>query len=286
MSERTYTEREVAAIIERAAERQRHAPPRDDAAGLTLAEIERAGQEAGLDASLIREAASEFDGGILADRPARTSVAERWLDEPFQPEAWEDTVGALRIRFGPTAAWSWSAPPPDTTRVGPGFEWTHSASSGLQTTVTASPRGDRTRVRVVQVDNGFDITTRGEAALVAGFLGLFPALLLGAVLAETLGMGDFVGVAAVLAVMALSVILGGGLMARLASRRRVRRRTRQSNEVQRLAHEVANRLSEGGAPGGPGVEETRPGGARLDLREVELDPSEGVPVPPGRRARA
>lgn len=307
MAERTYSEREIAAIIRRTAERQRLAPSRDDASGLTLAEIERVGREAGFDPALLRAAAAELDAGILLPESDtdRVSVGERWVNAPLEPGVWEDAVAALRVRFGPTGAWSWSAPPSDTTRVGAGQEWSHADSSGLQSTVSVSPRGDRTRVRVVQVDGGFDINTRTQAALFAGFFGLIPAMLIGALLAETLGMGDLVGVAAVLVVLALSAGPGGALMDRRASRARARRRARQSEEVQQLADDLAHRLAaETAGPGLPAggevdagqepqagdMEAPAPGapvGPRLDLSvlDAEAEPPNAAPVR-DQRARA
>ena len=86
MSDRTYSEREVAAIIERAAQaQQRGTDP--DAPGLTLAEIERVGREAGLDPALLRRAAAEVDAGLLSQEATRpgTDVAARWVDAPPGP---------------------------------------------------------------------------------------------------------------------------------------------------------------------------------------------------------
>lgn len=293
MSQRTYSEREVAAIIARAAERERMAAPHDEGPGLTLDEIERAGREAGLAPEALRAAAADLDAGMLGDRPERTSLAERWVDGPLRPEAWEDVVAALRLRFGSTAALWWSAPAADTARVGAGQEWTHTDASSVQTTVSVSPRGDRTRVRVVQVDNSVDIHTRGQAALFAGVIGLIPAMLLGALLAETLGMGDVVGVAAVLVVLALSVGPGGVWLGRRADRDRARRRARQSADVQRLADEVARGLAV--APGmeesAGAVEALAPGaqtGPRLDLSPLDPEaesPADAAPTR-DRRTRA
>ena len=86
---RTYSEREVADIIERAAERQATADRTDDRPGLTLDEIERIGAEAGLDPAALRAAANEADTILLVTPehngtvPASLKNAIDWLSRPF-----------------------------------------------------------------------------------------------------------------------------------------------------------------------------------------------------------
>ncbi len=291
MPDRTYSERDVAAIIARAAERQRHAAPRDDAPGLTLAEIERAGQEAGLDPALLRSAAGELDAGTLGLEAARpgTAVADRWVEGPLPPGAWEDVVAALRIRLGSSAAPTWWGP--DTSQVGADQEWTHTALGGVRTTVSVSPRGERTRIRVVRVDRGLP-NARVQGTVVSAIGALPVGLLAGALVAGAFGWGDVAGVAALLLVLVLGTALGSmGL-----TRRTVDRRDRQADEVKRLAADLADRLAHGAPTGGDpqGTERgaalgrTNPAEARpdLDLSGIDAEAVESAPRQAPRRARS
>ena len=62
-SPRRYDEKEVSHLFERASELQRALPSAQNPTGLTLAEIQEIAAEAGLDAGLIRQAASELEVG-------------------------------------------------------------------------------------------------------------------------------------------------------------------------------------------------------------------------------
>ncbi len=276
MNDRTYSEREVAAIIERAAESQRAAPPRGDAPGLTLAEIERAGQEAGLDPALLRSAAAELDAGALTLGPGRSksAVAERWIDIPLQPEAWEDAVSALRLQFGASATAGWGGS--DTAQVGMGQEWTHQNLSGVRTTISASPRGDRTRIRVVQADRGFE-NERLQGVIMGAGLAFLPALVSGALVAEALGRGDLWGIVTMIVVL----VLGSGIGVTTLATRTRRRRERQAAQVQHLADDVAQRLSPGADPAV--LADNAPASARLDDAWMDADEAAAPEGAPPRR---
>ncbi len=154
---RTYSEQDVAAIIARAAERQAESTRTTPSVGLTLDEIERLGTDAGLDPADLRAAAAEIDsaGRTLSRQSSQTKntvVVERWIDAPLTLESWENTVDLLRERFGTSAMAMLGLPAGGEIRqVGAAFEWTHTDGLGIQTTVTASPRGERTRLRMSQL---------------------------------------------------------------------------------------------------------------------------------------
>ncbi len=154
---RTYSEQDVAAIIARAAERQAEAARTPTREGLTLDEIERLGSDAGLDTADLRAAAAELDetGRTLSRQASQTKtqvVVERWLDAPLTLEGWENTVDALRGHFGASAMAALGMPAAgDVRQVGAAFEWSHTSNLGVQTTVAASPRGERTRLRMTQL---------------------------------------------------------------------------------------------------------------------------------------
>ncbi|WP_420456132.1 hypothetical protein [Rubrivirga sp.] len=157
MSERTYSEGEIADLIARAAERQRDARQSEAGAGLTLAEIERVGRDTGIDPAHLRAAAAEMDaaGRTLARQSGHTRThvtVERWIDAPLTPEAWEEAVAELQGRHGVDASfWLGQNSGGTVQQVGNAYEWRHTSSLGIQTTVTASPRSGRTRLRLRQL---------------------------------------------------------------------------------------------------------------------------------------
>lgn len=283
MSDRTYSEREITAILARAAEEQRRGPNREGAPGLTLSEIERAGAEAGIAPALVRQAAADLDAGFLAldpDRP-NTAVVERWVDAPLCLAAWEDVVAALQVRYGSGTTGAPSA------REGASLEWTHASVSGTRTTVTASPREGCTRVRVVVVDGG-SADPRWQSAALSLVGGLMLGLLAGAGVAEGLGWGDPAGVATLLLTLVAATAIGTPLLVRSAERRR----TRQAAEAGRLADDIAHRLANGMAAA-DASEQAEPlradpqeEGPRLDLSDLDAEPPESAPPPTRRRTRS
>ena len=283
MPDRLYSESEVAAIIARAAERQRLLPM-GDAVGLSLDEIERAGREAGLDPEALRAAAADLDAGLLDPRASLTAVAEEWADGPLHPDAWEDAVAALRLRFGPTMAMG-GASRPDARQVGGGVEWVHQSATGTLTTVSASPREGRTRVRVVAVQAGL-ADPRREGWLAGAFLALVPAMFAGALTAETLGFGDVAGIAAVVVVFALLF----AMIAPRVTRYSQRKRDEQAVDVDRLARDLARDLSGPARLGAdveqPAAEADLAPGPRLDLGALDGESAEEAPRVRGPRTRS
>ena len=276
MPERTYTEEEVAAIFARSAERQRSGAVRDLSTGLTLAEVEQAGREAGLDPASIRAAATELDTGYRYPTRSKIAVAERWIEGPATTGAWEDLVASLRHQFGTNTSW-WSK---DTASLGEAQEWMHTAASGVSTTVTLSPREDRTLLRVVQETVGLE-NERRMGWLIAAFLALIPAMLAGGLVAETLALGDFAGVAAVVLVLVTGTALGGPW---LAARER-NNRVRLAEQVQSIADDLANQLSKG-SPQPTARASSETSEPRLDLSAIaESSPEAGI-SPERRRTRS
>ena len=157
MSDRTYSEREIADLIERAVERQQAARTAEAGERLSLAEIERIAAEAGIDPDHIREAAREMDavGRTLKRESGQTQTTvyvERWIDAPLTPEAWEDAVAELRMRHGADLGAMMGQTAGGTVQqIGNAYEWRHTSGLGVQTTVTASPRDGRTRLRLTQL---------------------------------------------------------------------------------------------------------------------------------------
>lgn len=106
MPERRYAEDEIRAIFRRAAREQDHAQRTLGASdGLTLAELTRIGEEAGLSPAFVARAARTLDRVDPAPPPARylgLPVGVRrtvHLDRPLTNDEWEQLVGDLRYTF-------------------------------------------------------------------------------------------------------------------------------------------------------------------------------------------
>lgn len=276
---RTYTEAEIAALLARAAERQRHAPEAHSGPTLTLGEIERLAAEAGLDPAHVRAAAAEMDRGAVpaSSTPGRIEI-ERWVDAPFSDVAWEEAVGALRSRHGSNmATYSMMGTPtvPDTSRVGAAHEWKHvNVWYTTTTTATVSPRGNRTRIRYAQSDWTGGSSDRTVAGLWAATLVSLPALLGGIALAAGTDLGG--GMALLIAVVLFAAVTLAGALAGAPSIRRARaaRAVRAAEAVD----EIAAHLEEAAAdpslaatptPAGPAAE------GRVDFDAVVGDEAAG-----------
>ncbi|WP_412068827.1 hypothetical protein [Rubrivirga sp. IMCC43871] len=177
MADRTYSEREVADLIGRAVERQQEAATPHAEVGLTLAEVERIGRETGIDPTHLRAAAAEMDaaGRTLSRQSGHTNThvtVERWVDASLTPEGWEDIVARLEAEIGLDTALTH---PGTVQQVGNAYEWSHTSGLGIRTTVTASPRDGRTRLRLRQLVGSAGVRTEGviyglAIAVVAAFI--------------------------------------------------------------------------------------------------------------------
>ena len=189
MPHRTYTEQEVAALLERAAELQAQAARRNEhRPGLTLPELEAVAAEAGLDPTLLREAAAELDAPSRSLFEASTGTSathvfvERWAPGALTPEVWEDVVAELRHRFDTDLGKMWGMPGygvSSTEQIGRTAKWKHTSPSGIETRVMIRPRGDGLRIRLSQrVGWG---STLAEASTYGAVLAALAALVVGAV---------------------------------------------------------------------------------------------------------
>ena len=285
MPDRTYSQREVAALLARAAEGHR-ADGHDDGPGLTLAEVERAAAESGLDPALVRQAAADLDAGLLARRSDKTTVAERWVEAPFRLDAWEDAVAGLRVRYGESAPSGFGPAAPDVGRVGDSHEWTHRTAWGVQTTVTVSPRGGSTRVRVVTTADGSE-DPRVHSAAISGVVAVAASLLAGGIVAETLSLGATLAVVA--AVLLLVMAAGTPLLTRSTERQRAR----LAGGARSLADDLSRQLSRAAPSGPPEHESPEPDKVpgltpepRLDPSLLDADAAEPGATVPARRTRA
>jgi hypothetical protein len=155
MPERVYSEREITALLERAVERQEAVRRLEQPeVGLTLAELERLGQEVGIAPEHLRAAAQELDTGGAAGRQSGRSAThvyvERWVPGALNLEAWEDVVAELNHRHGSGAGAWYGQGGGGHRQIGRTHEWSHTTALGIETHVAVSERGDRVRLRLAQ----------------------------------------------------------------------------------------------------------------------------------------
>ncbi len=223
MKDRTYSEQEIAALLERAAELQaRTARKADRGPGLTLTELEAIAADAGLDPALLRQAASELDapGRSLVESSTGTSTThifvERWLPGEMAGEAWEDIVAELRHRFDSSLG-SMGMPGyglSSTEQIGRTVEWKLTSFSGIETRVMIRPRSDGTRIRLSQrVGTASSLV---ESVAYGGILSVVVAAIAG-------GVGQSVVLAVLVFLAALVVFMPSILYADRAWRRKKHR---------------------------------------------------------------
>lgn len=210
MTERRYTEEEVAAIFERASEAQQAARRQlAPAEGMTLADLEEIGREVGLPPDLVADAARSLD---RVGRPTtqtflgfpigvgRTAELGRKLSE----EEWERLVVDLRETFDARG----------TVRYdGPFRQWTN---GNLQALLEPTETGHRIRFQTV---NG---NARAAMSVGLGLLGFAVANLIFSALTGNAGAPGLLSALGLLSTLGLGIFGIGAL--RLPGWARLRRR--------------------------------------------------------------
>ena len=228
MTDRRYSEEEVAAIFERAAEAQQSARRHLAAGeGMTLADLQEIGRDVGIPTDLVVQAAKALDqGGHPASRSfigfpvgvGRTVELDRRLTE----EEWEHLVVDLRETFDARG---------QVSSHGSLRQWTN---GNLQALLEPTPSGHRLRLKTVR-GNALALISAGLA-----FMGMSAALLIVGLISGELGptLGGVGGAA----------FLGLGTFALGALRLPAWARTRQrqmDGEAARLALTASGGGSEG-----------------------------------------
>jgi hypothetical protein len=192
MTDRRYSEEEVAAIFERAAETQQTARRQlSPGEGMTLADLQAIGSEVGIPPELVAQAARSIDrAGSGASRTllgfpigvGRTIE----LDRQLSAEEWERLVVDLRETFDARGK---------VSSEGRFRQWTN---GNLQVLVEPTPTGDRIRLKTVngnaRVFMNTGLAAIGMAAVVTVITaigGWDPAALRGVVFLATVGAGLF-----------------------------------------------------------------------------------------------
>lgn len=159
MPNRTYSEEEVAALFQRAAELQveRGRRPSGSSHGLSFDDLMSIAADSGLDPELLRHAAHEMDSKRGA-RPLRTGssggefYAEYTFAGALDDHAIEDVVAELKHRYDSEGG-EWYGMPNygrgRTETIGRSVEWRQTnPMTGNETRVLLQPRPDGTRVRI------------------------------------------------------------------------------------------------------------------------------------------
>jgi len=185
--------------------------------GTTLAELQQIAKEVGLDPAAVSRAARELDSSPRnrsSETPGSVYV-ELSVDGALSDEAWDDIISELRRSTGSLGK---------DRLVGGNREWTD-GSEFTSTSLTASPRRDRTQLRFLG-------NTTGSAVVTAMFTFFF--LILSTALAGKFThslLGPFLTTALIL----MMVVLGIGTSVGIVRRQRRRFRARIEELSERVA---------------------------------------------------
>jgi len=249
MSNRVYSEEEVARLIRRAVELEssRSGSARSgDQKGLTMQDLEKIAAESGIDPELMHRAADELERKDTLDdlkdaiRVTRQEiVAEHWIKGELNQQVMDDLVIELNHRFGTSEEdinwwdrlWNDYSGKPQITRTNSSVDWRYKDEIELYTTrALIQQRGDKLRIRVSK-RQGWNLSwNSSETYLSLGFMSLVLFTVIGSVLGFALLDNPLMG------------ILGGASLAALLvpvtiafSKRRLKRHI---DEVSEIAEEL------------------------------------------------
>jgi|GEM_PF-764082 len=204
---RTYSEKEIAALLKRTAQLQAEEVEAADEnrSGLSLSELESIAGEAGLDPQFLHRAALELEhaaGKPLGKNKTKTHVrVDRVLPSTLTDDEWEEVVFALKRRFESQSydmgLGMGSYGKGTMEQIGRSREWRHTSLSGVQTTVLLRPHKKGTNMEISQ-RVGFGSTKTESWAYGLPFAMMF-ALITGAVFKSALiGLAAMIGWTALL----------------------------------------------------------------------------------------
>ena len=182
MSNRIYSEEEVAKLIRRAVELE---SKRSDSGstgpdkGLTLHDLEKIAADAGIDPELMHRAAEEFENSTLSHQIEETTrvtkseiVAEHWIKGKLTPQIMDDLVIELNHRFGTSEddinwwdrLWNDYSGKPQINRTGSSVDWRFKDEIELYTTrALIQQRGEKLRIRVSK-RQGWNLSWKSEGS--------------------------------------------------------------------------------------------------------------------------
>ena len=142
---RRYTDREVRLILKSAVElQQRASDDEEPSGGMSLAQLEQVAGEAGIDPSVLRQAAAALDadlppeGGNRFLGAATEIVVERIVDAPLDEADFERLLAAIRAQTRHLG---------ESSTVGRLFGW-RGVVDGAKAEASVMPAGGRAQVRV------------------------------------------------------------------------------------------------------------------------------------------
>lgn len=193
MSQRTYSEKEVAEIIKRAAELEsgKLASEHDDRSGLSLEELSAIAVEAGIDPENVREAARQLNSPAKRSHLTIASdelVAERWVPSELTDELADLVIADLNHRYNTNhIKKSWkdniledgddeSAGKSRVHRTGNSIEWKYSDEDKKEEVrALIQPKKNQIRIRVSKRYNR-EATYPGLDSSIMGYLSYIPFL--------------------------------------------------------------------------------------------------------------
>ncbi len=166
-SMRVYSEKEIQNLLRQAAALQ--AARRDPSNGLTLDEIRRIAEEAGIDAAFIDQAASGLTTATTGDNNTGSFwggtyrvASEMTLNHTVDEDEWAIMVAEIRRSMGQRG---------QSEALGRGFDWRYAANGQEFAHVTLTPRGDRTHVDMSRVNQ------HAVWHMIPGIFGFFAGLM-------------------------------------------------------------------------------------------------------------
>jgi len=159
---RTYTEKEIQALLERTAQLQAQEAesPENNQEGLSLSELEDIAGDAGLDPQFLHRAALEMEhsgGKPIGKIKTKTHVrVDRILPSDLSEDEWEDIVFVLKRRFESQSydldmgLGVGSYGRGKIEQIGRSREWRHTSLSGVQTSVLLRPHKKGTSLEISQ----------------------------------------------------------------------------------------------------------------------------------------
>ncbi|MBX3134313.1 MAG: hypothetical protein KF689_13100 [Gemmatimonadaceae bacterium] len=219
MSERRFTDDEVARIFSRATEVQRESSKtltRNE--GMTLAELQAIGQEAGISAELVARAAREVDQPAPPKLPAMLGIPigvaqDVELGRKLTDDEWEHLVVRLRETFHARGK---------VETHGSFRQWTN---GNLQVLLEPSRSGHRLRFRTLKGE------TRGFVAAGVSMLAASSIIVLAGSLTGTMQLAEMIA-------SSLPIMLGGVGMTLAGLVRLPRWRRERETQFERLASEM------------------------------------------------
>lgn len=192
MTERQFSDEEVAAIFKQASEADNLAAV-SAGKGMTLAALQEIGREAGMTPEAIARAALSLDQSArakpqtLLGLPIAVGQTVE-VDQPMSEADWERLVGDLRVTFNARGVMK---------QDGPFRQWTN---GNLQALVEPTPTGFRLRLKT------FNANARGLVTIGAG------GIAVAAVTSVALGIAGTLGSPGSMAGIGLLAMMGAGML--------------------------------------------------------------------------